>query len=161
MKIGVKVKRQHPSIAIPEYQTTGAAGFDLAAAQDYHILPRSFQLVSTGLVIVTPPGHMLMLTARSSLYKKKGLILTNSVGIVDEDYAGPDDLILLSLRNDSNDTCHIGKGERLAQGIFVPITRACFEETSRSAIQSRGGWGSTGDKTRVYDESGKLIGEQG
>lgn len=85
-----------------------------------------------------------MVAARSSLYKKKGLVLTNSVGIVDEDYAGPDDLILLSLRNDSELTCHVSKGERLAQGIFVPITRAKFEETTRPLINSRGGWGSTG-----------------
>jgi len=87
---------------------------------------------------------MLMLAARSSLYKKKGLVLTNSVGIVDEDYSGPDDLILLSLKNDSTLACHIYKGERLAQGILVPITRAEFEESSRPLGTSRGGWGITG-----------------
>lgn len=102
-------------------------------------------MVSTGLVIATPPGHFLMLAARSSLFRKKGLILTNGIGVVDEDYSGDDDVISLSLHNlNRGCVCHIKKGERLAQGIFVRISKPEFVEAIAMG-ESRGGWGSTGE----------------
>lgn len=140
----VVIAKTTPDIPTPEYQTEGAAGFDLAAYGDYCIEPGDYAMVSTGLVITTPPGHMLMLAPRSSLYKRKGLVMTNSVGIVDEDYSGPDDVILLSLKNVSNVPVYIDEGERVAQGIFVPVSKVQFVEKELSGA-SRGGWGSTGD----------------
>jgi dUTP pyrophosphatase len=86
-----------------------------------------------------------MLVARSSLYKRFGLILTNSVGIIDEDYAGEGDVIQLSLKSDRDHCVIVPQGTRIAQGVFVPITRAQFTESEvQQSKAQRGGWGSTG-----------------
>jgi dUTP pyrophosphatase len=144
MKIAVSVKTTDQLIQLPEYKTAGAAGFDLAVDKEYVIEPGQWVQVSTGLIIQTPPNHMLMLVPRSSLYKKHGLVLTNSVGIIDEDYAGEGDIVQLSLMNAARGYHAVLKpGERVAQGIFVPVTRADF---TRNFVpkETRGGWGSTG-----------------
>lgn len=165
MKVSVRLQRQYNTIHMPKYQTKGAAGFDLASAEAYSIPSGEHRLINTGLVIETPPGHVLMLAPRSSLYAKKGLILTNSVGIIDEDYCGPNDHILLSLKNESDDTTYIDINERIAQGIFLPVMRAEFYEESQSQAgirPNRSGFGSSGGykKVEVW-EGGRKIGEQG
>lgn len=147
MKVAVRLKRLYSTIHLPKYQSEKAAGFDIAAAEGYTIEAGECKQINTGLVIETPPGHMLMLAPRSSLYSKKGLILTNSVGIIDEDYCGPDDHILLSLKNDTDKVAQIEMNERIAQGVFVPVTHGEFYEHSKplgGTRPSRGGWGSTG-----------------
>jgi dUTP pyrophosphatase len=145
MKVAVQITTTNSSIPIPKYQTEGAAGFDLATAEEEFINPHSHKVVSTGLIVQTPPGHMLMLVARSSLYKRFGLILTNSVGIIDEDYAGEGDVIQLSLKSDRDHCVIVPQGTRIAQGVFVPITRAQFTESEvQQSKAQRGGWGSTG-----------------
>lgn len=139
----VRITRLKDDIALPAYQTPGAAGFDLASAEDVVIPPGQAFLVPTGLVITTPPGHVLILTARSSLFKKKGLMLANGVGTIDSDYCGPNDQIFLSCYNPGQSPVSITKGERLAQGIFLPFVRAEFQEGAADA-PDRGGFGSTG-----------------
>src|ERR1700748_3414146 len=76
-------------VPCPEYQTDHSAGFDIASADEHVFNPRDFKIISTGLIIATPEKHWLMLAPRSSLFKRKGLILVNSPGIVDSDYSGP------------------------------------------------------------------------
>lgn len=127
----------------PKYQTKGAAGFDLAAADEHVFNPGDFKIIDTGLIIATPADHFLMLSPRSSLFKKKGLLLVNSPGIVDEDYCGPDDEIRLALYNPTRGIGVIQAGERVAQGVFVPYFRADFIETDPPEGNSRGGFGST------------------
>lgn len=139
----VRITRLKDDIAWPAYQTPGAAGFDLASAEDVTILPGQSFLVPTGLIIATPPGHVLILTARSSLFKKKGLMLANGVGTIDSDYCGPNDQLYLSCYNPGQSPVSITKGERLAQGIFLPFVRAEFQEGLANA-PDRGGFGSTG-----------------
>ncbi|MDD5725984.1 MAG: dUTP diphosphatase [Patescibacteria group bacterium] len=139
----VRITKLKDDIALPAYQTPGAAGFDLASAEDVVILPGQSFLVPTGLVIATPPGHVLILTARSSLFKKKGLMLANGVGTIDSDYCGPNDQLYLSCYNPGQSPVSIAKGERLAQGIFLPFVRAEFQEGTADA-PDRGGFGSTG-----------------
>jgi len=68
----VRITPLRDDVEIPAYQTPGSAAFDLAAAEPLTIAPQSSALVPTGLVIATPPGHVLILSARSSLFKKKG-----------------------------------------------------------------------------------------
>ncbi len=101
-------------------------------------------LVSTGLIIATPPGYALLIAARSSLFKKKGLMLANSVGVVDQDYCGPTDVLMLPLWNPGDTPVDIVRGERLAQGFFTPIERAEWNEGAAISDTSRGGHGSTG-----------------
>ncbi|MDD5438151.1 MAG: dUTP diphosphatase [Patescibacteria group bacterium] len=139
----VRITKLKDDVAIPAYQTAGAAGFDLASAEDVVIQPGQSFLVPTGLVIATPPGHVLILTARSSLFKKKGLVLANGVGTIDSDYCGPNDQLYLSCYNPGQSPVSVAKGERLAQGIFLLFTRAEFVEAPADG-PDRGGFGSTG-----------------
>jgi dUTP pyrophosphatase len=140
----IKLKRLSPDIPLPQYQTPGSVAFDLASSIDAVINPKEIKLIPTGLIIQAPAGHMLMLSSRSSLALKKGLMMGNGVGIVDADYCGPDDEIKIQLVNISGEPVAITKGDRLAQGMFVPITRGEFEEVeTMEKNDSRGGFGST------------------
>lgn len=140
----VKIKKIHPDAVLPRYHTPGSVGFDFAAGEDVVVPPRALAFVPTGLVVCTPPDHMLLVVARSSTAWKKGLILSNGVGIIDQDYCGPEDEIKLSVYNFTAAPVKVTKGERLAQGIFARVSRFELEETDAIASQSRGGYGSTG-----------------
>ena len=131
-------------VPTPEYKTEGAAGFDLAASEDTMIAPREHKLVPTGIALACPGGHYLALSPRSSLFKNFGLIMVNSPGIVDADYCGDEDELLLSLLNLSDTLAEIRKGDRLAKGVFQRYTRVRFEEVEDMMAVSRGGYGSTG-----------------
>jgi dUTP pyrophosphatase len=139
----VRITKLKEDVEMPVYQTAGSAGFDLAAAEDVVVPPGQSFLVPTGLVIATPPGHVLFLTARASLFKKKGLMLANGIGTIDSDYCGPNDQLFLSCYNPGPTSVSVTKGERLAQGIFLPFMRADFHEAPAEGAD-RGGFGSTG-----------------
>jgi len=139
----IKLHRFDSSIPLPQYQTPGAVAFDLTANDTVTIEPWAIALVPTGLVIATPPGHMLMLAARSSLPLKKGLMVANGVGIIDQDYCGPNDELKIQLLNITKSPLTVEKGERIAQGMFVKIERAEWEE-GLTTNDSRGGFGGTG-----------------
>ncbi len=140
----VNIHRIDPSVELPEYKTSGAAGFDLAANETLSIHPRQLSFIRTGLVIQTPEDHMLLITARSSTARKHGLMLANGVGIIDSDYSGPADELLISVYNFTDASVTIEKGTRIAQGIFVPIERGEWKEIDKPEAKSRGGFGSTG-----------------
>lgn len=140
----VQIKRLDNSIELPKYQTGGAVAFDLSAREDMVIKSQEIKLVPTGLVVCVPSGYMLMLAARSSLPLKKGLMLPNSIGVIDQDYCGPEDELKIQLYNFTNQAVEIKKGERLAQGIVVKIEKADWEEVAELPAATRGGFGSTG-----------------
>jgi dUTP pyrophosphatase len=145
-EVTAKISLWHPDAKVPEYGTPLSAGFDLAVIEDVHLEPREANVFHTGLIIQAPPNHMLLVTPRSSTFRKWGVSLGNTVGIVDEDFCGPDDKMRLYLYNPRADyPVDIPAGTRLAQGIFVPITRAYFKVIEGAIATSRGGWGSTGD----------------
>jgi len=139
----VKIKRLSPDIPLPQYQTAGSVAFDIASAVDIKIAPHDIQLIPTGLIIATPPGFMLMLSPRSSLPLKKGLTMPNGPGIIDQDYCGPQDEIKVQIINLTEKPVEIKKGDRIAQAMFVAISRAVLEEAEMLAEESRGGFGST------------------
>jgi dUTP pyrophosphatase len=152
----VKVKRlKQVDAMLPEYKTPGAAGFDLATAENVTIWPGQTQKARTGLVLSIPEGYFLMIAPRSSTWQKYGVRLGNSVGILDEDYSGPNDEVLLSLWKPEGSgfmapslPVTIPAGTRLAQGIIVPVIQGAwveFEEVEEMEAPTRGGWGSTGD----------------
>lgn len=125
------------------YQTPGAAGFDLAAAVSMTVAPGEVALVPTGLVVAAPHGHFLGVFARSSTPLKRGLMVANGVGIVDEDYSGPTDEIKVQVLNFTNAPVAIHAGDRLAQGVILSYVRAEWTETDATG-PARGGFGSTG-----------------
>lgn len=139
----VSIHRLDPSVPLPAYQTLGAAGFDLASSADMVVQPGEVTLVPTGLVIEVPAGHVLGVFARSSTPLKRGLMVANGVGVVDSDYCGPTDEIKIEVFNFTAVPVTVKRGDRLAQGLLIPVVRAEWEEREPVA-PSRGGFGATG-----------------
>lgn len=139
----VHFRKLTPEAVTPEYKTTGACAFDISVIEDKILQPGERYLFGTGIVITVPADHALLLLSRSS-NAKKGLRLANSVGLVDQDYCGPTDEIKAFLHNFGDSAYHVQAGERVMQGLLVPIAKAQFLETEDSHQDNRGGFGSTG-----------------
>src|SRR5512144_2528098 len=95
----VRITKRDPRARVPEYESPGAAAFDLAILDDAVVAPRSQALLRTGLAIGVPADHVFHVYARSSLFSKHGLLLANGVGVIDPDYCGPDDEVMISVWN--------------------------------------------------------------
>jgi dUTP pyrophosphatase len=132
-------------VSLPSYGTNEAAGFDLASAHDLVIGARQIVLVRTGLVIEVPTGYFLAIFARSSTPLKRGLIVANGVGVIDPDYSGPNDEVMIQVMNVTDSDVRISRGDRLAQGIVLPAPRVDWEEVSEIREVTRGGFGATGN----------------
>jgi dUTP pyrophosphatase len=141
--VKVRITRLDASIALPQRETSGAAGFDLAASADVEVPPGGIVLVPTGLIIKVPDGYFLGIFARSSTPLKRGLIVANGVGVIDTDYCGPQDEVKIQVLNITQSTVHVKRGDRIAQGIFLKYAPPEWEE-GPPAGKTRGGFGSTG-----------------
>jgi dUTP pyrophosphatase len=137
------------SRALPSRATSGSAGYDITSRENYVFPPSELSnpqpyIIHTGIKAVFPPSVVAFLIARSSLFKKTGLILSNSVGVIDADYqyATNGGEIMLSVLNITNEDAVINAGDKVAQVVFVPFLTV---ETAESFEQERvGGFGSTG-----------------
>jgi len=134
-------------INLPERKTMYSAGYDFEAAEDI-IIP-SFKkgmkptLIKTGIKAYMGDNEYLMLANRSSNPGKKGLILANSVGIIDKDYyENPDNdgHIMFAFFNVKDEDIQIKKGDVIGQGIFMPFLTA--DDDNAEGIRT-GGFGST------------------
>jgi dUTP pyrophosphatase len=141
----VRILRLDSGVPLPSYETSGAAGFDLASSVDMTIGPGQVTLVPTGLVIEVPAGHLLGVFARSSTPIKRGLMVANGVGVVDADYCGPADEIKIEVLNFTSQPVTVRRGDRLAQGVILPFVRADWQEVDAIDRPTRGGFGVTGD----------------
>jgi dUTP pyrophosphatase len=139
----LQITRRDPTVPLPTYGSPGAAGFDLAAADDVEVPPHAIRLIGTGLVISVPDGYFLAIFARSSTPLKRGLLIANGVGVIDSDYCGATDEVKIQVLNLTDQPVAIRRGDRLAQGIVLPAPRAEFVE-GEAAERARGGFGSTG-----------------
>lgn len=130
-------------IPIPRRATAGSAGYDFVAPAETLIPAGGSALIPTGIRAEMEPGWVLILIPRSSLGFRYGIRLSNTVGIIDSDYAFAknEGHIMVKLRNSSGDPVVIGKGERFCQGVFLPYGTA--EEDGEFAPR-QGGFGSTG-----------------
>jgi dUTP pyrophosphatase len=141
----LRIRRLDPTISLPSYGTDEAAGFDLAASHDLTIAPGQVALVRTGLVIEVPSGYFMAIFARSSTPLKRGLAIANGVGVIDPDYSGPNDEIMIQVRNFTPGAVHVARGDRLAQGIVLPAPRVTWDEVAELRDATRGGFGATGN----------------
>lgn len=144
MNLKVKMKRVDTSLPIPKYETFGSNGFDILSRETVSIEPGEISLIPSNLIIEVPKGYTLILASRSSTPRKYGVIKPHGIGIIDQDYCGPDDEILLQVKNFTNELVTIERGSRIAQGLFVRCDQACFIESEEINLESRGGFGSTG-----------------
>ncbi|AUM66397.1 deoxyuridine 5'-triphosphate nucleotidohydrolase [Brevibacillus laterosporus] len=192
--IPVKIKRLHPDAVIPQYATTGSAGFDLVAIEDVAISPGETKKVPLGLAFEIPEGFVVLVCMRSGIALNTELRQSNGIGIIDSDYRGEVAMMFDNIAEkepfiayDSDydyekgktietdyrieypitgclrtisgelvrgelwryypeETYLIRKGDRVAQGLILPVMQAQFivadelSETERGA----GGFGSTG-----------------
>ena len=138
---------ENKDINLPERKTKYSAGYDIEAAEDV-VIP-SFKkgtkptLVKTGIKAYMGDNEYLMLANRSSNPKKKGLILANSVGIIDKDYYGNEDNdghIMFAFYNIKEEDIEIKKGEAIGQAIFMPFLVA--DNDNAQGVRT-GGFGST------------------
>lgn len=144
MNIPVDICRIHEDAIIPAYQTPGACAFDLHTIEPGVVQPGEMGKFRTGLIIKVPEGHTLFLSSRSSTPRKFGLMVPHAIGIIDQDYCGPEDELLIVVYNFSDTPAEVAKGDRLVQGTILPIVRASFNEVTKMDGASRGGYGSTG-----------------
>ena len=134
-------------LALPAYETADAAGMDLRAAvaddASVTLKPGERGMIPTGLTIALPAGYEAQVRPRSGLAAKHGITCLNSPGTIDADYRGEVKVILINL---GQEPFVIKRGERIAQMVIAPVTRAemkvvtQLDETKRGA----GGFGSTG-----------------
>lgn len=141
--IEVEIHRVDTSLPLPRYATAGAVGFDLVCRVETTIGPGETALLPSNVIVRTPPGYMLLVVARSSTPRRLGLVVPHGVGIIDQDYCGPEDEILLQVQNVRPEPVTVPRGERLAQGIFVRVATARWREVERPDGPSRGGFGSS------------------
>ncbi|MBE0700985.1 MAG: dUTP diphosphatase [Acholeplasmataceae bacterium] len=130
---------------IPKRATHASAGYDMACIETITIAPGQIKLVPTGLKVKMPSSEALFVFPRSSLGIKKGLMMSNSVGIIDADYYGnPENEghIMVPLYNFTQQSVTIEKGERIAQGVFLTYQKTTDDETG--SISRLGGFGSSG-----------------
>ena len=109
------------------------------------VAPRQIVLVRTGLVIEVPTGHFLAIFARSSTPLKRGLMVANGVGVIDPDYSGPADEVMIQVLNVTEAPVEVRRGDRIAQGIVLQSPRVTWQEVTEIREVTRGGFGATGN----------------
>lgn len=140
----ISFRRLTPDTPAPEYKTPGAVASDLAVIEEGTLAPGERKMFRTGLVVRVPEGYALILAPRSS-NAKKGVQMANGIGVIDQDYCGPEDELRLFLYNIGTEPYSVEKYERIAQGMFVPITKGVFVEPENWDVErNRGGFGTTG-----------------
>ncbi len=150
MRPQLQVKIINPLIGtrypLPSYATSGSAGLDLQACIEapLTLLPGSTQLIPTGIAIhLDNPQLAAMILPRSGLGHRFGIILGNSIGLIDSDYQGE---LHISCWNRSQTAYEVKPGDRIAQLIVVPVIQVVFEQVTEFTTSQRGtkGFGHTG-----------------
>jgi dUTP pyrophosphatase len=132
-------------LALPAYQSEGAAGMDLLAAvgKTLSLKPRARALVPTGLILELPLGFEAQVRPRSGLALRHGVTVLNTPGTIDCDYRGEVQVLLV---NHGDKTFAIARGERIAQLVVQRVERMALMEAAKASTTRRGagGFGSTG-----------------
>ena len=131
-------------IPIPRRATEGSAGYDFACPVAVTLAPGEMRVIPSGLRSLIEPGWVLVICPRSSLGRKYGMRLANTVGIIDSDYALAENEghILVAVVNGGDKPLTLNPGDRFCQGIFLPFGTAEEEEVTEKRV---GGYGSTGN----------------
>ena len=139
----LRFRRIHPDAALPAYAHGNDAGMDVRSVDDATIPPGGRTLVRTGLVMMLPPGYEAQVRPRSGLALKYGVTVLNAPGTIDAGYRGEVGVVLA---NFGNAPFEVRKGDRIAQIVVAPVTRAEVAESAEVDETDRGGggFGSTG-----------------
>lgn len=137
------VKLALEDIPLPSRATAGSAGYDYVCPVEVTMQPGGTAVIPTGIRCFMEPGWALLNCPRSSLGRKHGIRLANTVGVIDSDYVHADNQghILVMLVNGGDHAVTLHPGERFCQGIFLPFGLA---EEQQVTGERSGGFGSTG-----------------
>lgn len=149
------------SVALPSYQTAGAAGADICAnlaaadrAVGIVIAPMGRVIVPTGIRVAISAGYEMQIRPRSGLAVKFGITLPNTPGTIDSDYRGPLGVALVNLGAEPYIVRH---GDRIAQCVVAPVVQATFQvvDILNETVRGAGGFGSTGFGRAAPPSGGK------
>ena len=129
---------------LPAYAHPGDAGADLTASEAIVLEPGQRATVGTGVAIALPDGYAAFVMPRSGLASKHGITIVNAPGTVDAGYRG--EIRVTLLNTDSSEAYPVAVGDRIAQLVIMPVTRARFipVETLPGSHRGESGFGSTG-----------------
>lgn len=143
--VTLQVVRLPHAAELPAYATGTAAGMDLVAATsgDMVLNPGERSLVPSGIAVALPPGYEAQVRPRSGLAMRHGVTVLNSPGTIDADYRGEVGVLLVNL---GAAPYVVERGQRIAQLVVAPVTRAAWREVDALPASARGagGFGSTG-----------------
>lgn len=140
----IKIKRLHSDAVIPKYATDGSAAFDFVAVDRVRLGNTS--TYDTGVAVEVPVDHVMLVFSRSGHGFNHDLRLANCVGVIDSDYRG--EVKVKLTHDDDRFTAQWPRvGDRVAQGIILPIPAVEFEEVEELSETKRGngGFGSSGE----------------
>ncbi len=145
LEVAVRRLPHGAGLPLPTYATEGAAGADGVAAVDDELVlgPGGRVAVPTGLAVAVPAGFELQVRPRSGLALKSGVTVANAPGTIDNDYRGEVMVILVNL---GTEPFVVRRGDRIAQLVLAPVTRAAYRDVGELPESGRGagGFGSTG-----------------
>lgn len=140
----VKVVKMYADVKLPEYATPGSACFDIYAHELVNV-GNNTETYSTGLKFKIPEGYAMMIYSRSGHGFNNDIRLANCVGVIDSDYIGE---LKVKLTNDDYELGYVDVhvGQRIAQGMIIPIEQVSFEVVDEltETVRGNGGFGSTG-----------------
>ncbi|NNG19324.1 dUTP diphosphatase [Naumannella sp. ID2617S] len=143
-EVAVPLLRLDPGLPLPRYAHSDDAGADLVSAVDVRLEPGERRLVGTGVALALPEGYAGFVHPRSGLAARHGLSIVNAPGTVDAGYRGEIKVCLVN--TDRSHAVELRRGDRIAQLVVQPVSRARFEvvDTLTDSIRGDGGHGSTG-----------------
>lgn len=143
MEIAILRLPHGETLPLPSYESDGASGMDLRAAEPVTLKPSARCLVPTGFAIAVPSGFEAQVRPRSGLAVKHGITVLNSPGTIDSDYRGEIKVPLINLGEHDFD---IARGDRIAQLVIAPVAKARWSESLSLDATVRGerGFGSSG-----------------
>ncbi len=145
LKVFFKQLPHAEGLELPAYATADSAGLDLRAAlaEPMILEPGRRALVPTGLQMALPAGYEAQIRPRSGLAYKHGITMLNTPGTIDADYRGEVKVLAVNLGDEPFEIRH---GDRIAQMVIAPVTRALVQgvEELPGSERGEGGFGSTG-----------------
>lgn len=142
----VNTSKYSPADLIPSFATVGSAAVDLRLSECARVKPGHTVAGKTGLFMEIPEGYAGLILPRSGL-GAQGLILANTVGLIDSDYRG-EIVLMLHNRNTTGKAIWVEEGTRAAQMLFIKVEQPVFQMVQSLSTTERGtgGYGSTGVK---------------
>ena len=143
-QVEVLLRQLDPELEPPTYAHSGDAGADLRSRDSFVLEPGERRLVPTGIAIAVPEGYAAFVHPRSGLAARHGVSVVNTPGTIDAGYRGEVRVCLVN--TDRQVAVPIARGDRIAQLVVQPVSRAVFIPVAQLPDSSRGsgGYGSTG-----------------